>query len=186
MSGRRRPSRRLWIAALPGTVAAGGTVSWTSPSTLTITGPDGTPVSNAFVRYHYAGSLTNPVQPVTYVARGSAIIRSGANGQAMIPFRLHVRRPLPLSTPPSLHVDCIYVPRLHNAFGPIAAFATSVPGVFATDEGGTRIVVSAVTGTLRPLSSPPILLIHPAHPDDRPCENAHRRKEIRSRAVTGT
>jgi len=117
-------------------VIATATTSWTSASTILLTDERGAPASDAYVRYHYSGSLINPVHPVTYVARGSAIVRAEADGRVTIPFRLHFRPPLPLSTPPSVFIDCVFVPRLHNAFGPIAAGTTTRSGAFTVD--GTR------------------------------------------------
>ena len=137
--GRRR--WRRWVVAFLVAVVAAATVSWTSASTLLITGPDGAPVADVFVRYHYSGYVINPVHPITYVARRSVIIRADSSGRAAIPFAVHGRRPLPLSTPPSLSVDCVYVPNLHNAVGPISRFTSSVQGVFTIDEQPRHIVV---------------------------------------------
>ena len=105
----------------------------------------GAPASDAYVRYHYDGDLINPVHPVTYIARGSVILRADALGRVTIPGRLHVRRLLPLSLPPRLFIDHAYVPRLHNAFGPIAEGTMSRPGVFAIDEGRQHVTVVDVS-----------------------------------------
>jgi hypothetical protein len=120
------------------------TVSWTSGTAVRFTDTAGAP-AEAYVRYHYDGHLINPVHPVSYIARGSVIVRVDAEGRARIPGRIHVRSPLPLSLPPSLFIDHVYVPRLHNAFGPIADGTTSRPGVFAIDERRQHVTVFDVS-----------------------------------------
>lgn len=155
-------------------------VSWTSGVTMTLVDESGRPASGAYVRYHYDGSLLNPVHPVTYVARGSVIVRADAGGRVRIPGRLHLRAPLPLSTPPRLFLDHVYVPRLHNAFGPIGEGTASRPGVFTLDdrrehvtifdvstepeqwEASLRSLYGCILGTLSPVGS-----MAPAAPGDR-------------------
>ena len=146
MQRSRKNRVRSGIAVTVAVLFAAATVSWSLPTTLILTDRDGAPVSDAYVRYHYEGELVNPVHPVTYVARGSAITRSDADGRIRIPFRLHLRSPLPVSTPPWLYVDNVYTPRLHNAFGPIAERSTSRPAVFTLDEGHERVTVFDVSG----------------------------------------
>ena len=98
-----------------------------------------------YLRFHYDGHLINPVHPVTYVARGSAIVRANADGRVTIPGRLQVRSLLPPSMPPRPFIDHVYVPSLHNAFGPIAEGTTSHPGVFTLDEMRQRVTVFDVS-----------------------------------------
>ena len=138
---------RILMAVSVAAVLAVASVSWTEPITLRLTDEHGQPASDAYVRFHYSGHLINPVHPVTYVARESAIIRANADGRATIPRRLHVRRPLPLSTPPSVFIDHVYVPRLHNAFGPVTPYTMSRPGVFAIGENHTDLTISDVSGS---------------------------------------
>jgi hypothetical protein len=102
----------------------------TPGATVRFTDAAGAPASDVYVRYHYDGHLINPVHPVTYIARGSVIVGADALGRATIPGRMHLRRLFPLSMPPRLFIDHVYLPRLHNAFGPIAEGTTSRPGVF--------------------------------------------------------
>ena len=133
------------VVALLALVAM-ATVSWTSGTTVRFTDEADAPASDAYVQYHYYGSLINPVHPVTYVARGSVIVRADADGRVRISGRIHLRRPLPLSTPPRLFIDHVYVPRLHNAFGPIAEGTTSRRGVFTVDESLHHVTVADVSG----------------------------------------
>ena len=121
------------------------TVSWTPGATLRLVDEAGAPASGAYVRFHYKGYLINPVHPVGYIARGSVVVRAGEDGIVRIPGRLHVRSPLPPSTPPKLFVDNVYVPRLHNAFGPVADGTISRPGVFAVDERREHLTVADVS-----------------------------------------
>jgi hypothetical protein len=88
----------VWIAVGLLAVAAMATVSWTSAARIRFTDESGKPLSGAYLRFHYDGHLVNPVHPVSYVARGSAIVR--ADGRVTIPGRLHVRSLLSLSMPP--------------------------------------------------------------------------------------
>ena len=81
----------------------------------------------------------------SYVARGSVILRADALGRVGIPGRLHVRRLLPLSFPPRLFIDQVYLPRFHNAFGPIVKGTASRPGVFAIDEHRHHVTVFDVS-----------------------------------------
>jgi hypothetical protein len=127
-------------------VLATASLSWTRSATLRLVDGDGAPVAGAFVRFHYTGYLVNPVHPVSYIARGSAIVRTGADGTVRIPGRLHVRSPLPPSTPPHLWIDQIYAPRQHNAFGPLGEWTTSRPGVFLVDARRERVTVADVSG----------------------------------------
>ncbi|HSC27003.1 MAG TPA: hypothetical protein VLD67_06990, partial [Vicinamibacterales bacterium] len=122
------------------------TVSWTPGATFRLADEDGRPIADAYVRFHYDGHLINPVHPVSYVASGSVIIRPDAAGRVTIPGRVHFRRPLPLSLPPSLFVDHVYVPRLHNAFGPIAKQTMPRPGVFSISEDRNIVSVADVSG----------------------------------------
>jgi hypothetical protein len=87
------------------------------------------------------------VHPVTYVARESAIIRADPDGRATIPARLHLRRPLPLSTPPSVFIDHVYVPHLHNAFGPVTEHTMSRPRVFAIAESHSDVSIFDVSAS---------------------------------------
>jgi hypothetical protein len=144
------PSFRRWIDITVGVVAALAalaTTSYTQSVTLHLLDGDGAPASDAYVRYHYHGHLINPVHPLSYVARNSVIVRADSSGRVTIRGRVHVRWPLPPSTPPELLIDGVYVPRLHNSFGPIAAGAMSRPGVFMIDENRERVTVFDVSHT---------------------------------------
>jgi hypothetical protein len=184
--------RRLSLA-IAGTLLAlfvAATTSWSSGAAFAIADESGAPAAGAFVRYHYTGQLLNFVHPVRYIARGSAITRADEAGRVVIPGRVLFRRPLPLSGPPSLFVDHVYVPRLHNAFGPIAPLTQSRPGVFTVDDRRERVVVAdvspsperwelslrflfdAIRGTLATTGS-----IAPAAPDDA-ATVAHARELI--------
>ena len=138
---------RLWSAVLLVSAFALATVSWTPAATFRLIDEHGAPAADAFIRFHYDGHLINLVHPVSYIARGSVIVRSDADGLVRIPGRVHFRRPLPLSTPPSLFIDHVYVPRLHNAFGPIAKQTMPRPGVFSISEQRDVVGVADVSGS---------------------------------------
>jgi hypothetical protein len=138
---------RRGVAGLLVALVLAASLSWTFATTLVITDESGAPASDAYVRYHYEGNLLNFVHPITYVARASAIVRPDAEGRVQIPFRIHFRPPLSFSSPPSLVIDNVFVPRLHNAFGPIGRWATSREGVFSWDEQRNHVTVFDVSGT---------------------------------------
>lgn len=135
----RRPS--TWIAAVLAALLVTATTSWTRPTTIVLTDEQGMPASDAYVRYHYEADIINFVDSLSRVTRGSAIGRAEADGRVTIPSRLHFRSPMALSTPPEVFIDCVIVPRLHNAFGPVGEYTTSRPGVFTIDAGWERLTV---------------------------------------------
>ena len=137
---------RTWIVSAFAVLLAAASVSWTACRTIVLTDEHGAPASDAYVRYHYEGHLVNPVHPVTYVARGSVVTRADDAGRVRIPFRIHLRSPLPVSTPPWLVIDNVFVPRSHNAFGPIAERTTPRPGVFSMDDQRRHVTVFDVNG----------------------------------------
>jgi hypothetical protein len=139
----RRLAVRLVVALL--VVVLPASVSWTSGVIWHVRAADGAPAAGAFVRYHYAGHLLNPVHSVSYDSGPSVILRTDGAGQVTIPWRLHVRRPLPLSLPPRLMMDDVYVPRLRNAFGPIAGSTPSRPGVVLVDHAAGTLTVADVS-----------------------------------------
>ena len=129
-----------------GILLAIASVSWTPARTLRLTDESGAPASGAYARYHYSGFILNPVDSLTYVSGGSRIVRADAEGRVRIPGRIHVRAPLPPSTPPAVFIDHLYVPRLHNAFGPLADGTSSQPGVFLVDPRRERVSIVDVSG----------------------------------------
>ena len=139
----RRLIVRLVVALLVVVVPA--SVSWTSDVTWHVRESGGASAAGTFVRYHYEGHLLNPVHSVSYDSGPSVIVRTDRGGQVTIPWRFHVRTPLPLSLPPRLMVDDVYVPRLRNAFGPVTASTSSRPGVFTIDHATATIAVSDVS-----------------------------------------
>lgn len=136
---------RIWAVVATVIVIPAATTSWTPGASWLLTDERGQPASDAYVRYHYTGNLLNFVHPLSYVAGGSVIIRADADGRVTIPGRVHFRRPLPLSTPPSVFIDHVFVPRLHNAFGPLAASTISRAGVFTIDEGRESVTIFDVS-----------------------------------------
>ena len=100
---------RNWILGALAVLVAASTISWTPSTTIVLTDEYGAPAADAYVRYHYEGHLVNPAHPVTYVARGSVVTRGEAGGRVRIPFRIHLRSPFPISTPPWLVIDNVFV-----------------------------------------------------------------------------
>ena len=121
------------------------TISWTPASGIVLTDEQGMPASDAYVRYHYETDILNFVDSLSRVTRGSAIVRADADGGVTIPFSLHFRNPLRFSLPPSLYLDCVIVPRLHNSFGPVGKYTTSRPDVFTINGGWQHLTVFDLT-----------------------------------------
>lgn len=123
---------------------AAASVSWSPAAALHITDAAGSPAAGAYVRYHYDTSILNFVDSLDRVARGSTIVRAGADGTATIPGRLHLRAPWPITTPPRLFVDHVYASRLHNASGPIPLrHGPRQAPLFRVGEGGRVTLVDA-------------------------------------------
>ena len=135
-----------WLLVLFLLALAAASISWTLPATITLTDAHGAPASGAYVRYHYESNVLNFVDSISYVVRGSVITRADAEGRIRIPFRIHVRPPLQFTTPPSLAVDDIVVPRLHNTFGPISKWTTTRPDVFEVRGQQDRFTIYDVSG----------------------------------------
>jgi hypothetical protein len=123
------------VVALAAAGLGTATLSWTRAVTIEVRDGTGRPAAGAYLRYHYDASILNPVDSLSFVARGSAIVRADGDGRVRIPFRLHVRAPLPLSSPPRLFVGHLYVPRLHHAVGPSPISLVSLPGRIIVEEG---------------------------------------------------
>jgi hypothetical protein len=110
--------RRLrFTAILVIALLAVASVSVKLPRTLEVADPSGPPMHPAYVVYSYFGSSLNPVDSVTYRAGRLALARSDPSGRIVIPAALHLHKPFPLETHPSLVVEFVYAPRLHNATG---------------------------------------------------------------------
>ncbi len=135
---------RLTVSLL--IVGAVASVSWSSAAEWHIVEAGDGPAAGAFVRFHYTGHLLNPVHPVSYDLGPSVIVRADDQGRVVIPWRLHLRRPLPLSLPPRLMIDDVYVPRLRNTFGPIADGTPSRAGVAHVDHEARTVALQDVSG----------------------------------------
>ena len=133
------------LLAMAAVLLAAASISWSPEVTVHLRDAAGAPASGAYVRYHYEGSILNFVDSLDYVARGSVVTRADAEGRAIVPGRLHVRSPLRLTLPPRVFVDRVYVPRLHNAVGPIPPFSLTQPGVVEV-EPGYRVTMYDVSG----------------------------------------
>ena len=116
LSVQPRTVKRLKIAGIVLVLlAALASISFNVPRKFAIVDTAGAPLHPAYIVYTYRGSRPNPVHPVTYQARPFVVARSDASGRVAIPSAFHVHKPFPLETPPSLQVEFIYVPGLHNA-----------------------------------------------------------------------
>lgn len=108
-----------WLTALVllGLLIA-ASVSYTRAYTLEIVDNDGRP-QTAYALYNHQGHWLNPVHPVSYNATQTAVIRGDADGRLTIPAALHVHLPFPIQTHPTVSIEMVYVPQLHNAGGQI-------------------------------------------------------------------
>jgi hypothetical protein len=110
--------RRLAVAALvaAAALAAATQVHVTLPRTLLLVGPDGKPLAEAWVGYHFRGHRFATVQSNTWDRPGE--LARTEDGEMALPLRVHLRS-WPLATGPEPVIDLVYVPRLHNATGPL-------------------------------------------------------------------
>jgi hypothetical protein len=132
--------RRVIAAALIGLLVA-ASVSSTRGYTLEIVDADGRPAV-AYALFNHQGHWLNPAHPVSYDATPRTIIRSDAGGHLRVPSALHLHYPFPVQTHPTLWIEMVYVPRLHNAEGRFSKnYAASMAGVWEMDAASRRAVV---------------------------------------------
>jgi hypothetical protein len=129
------------IAVLVAALLIAASVSFTSRYTLEIVDSEGRP-QIAYAIYAHRGSRPNFVHPVSYEATPRTLVRGEADGRLTFPAAVHLHRPFPLETHPSLWIEMVYVPRLHNASGRIGGgYAASTAGVWETDLQRRRALV---------------------------------------------
>jgi hypothetical protein len=162
--------RRLRLAAVViALLLVAGSVSYSCGRTYTFVDEANAPVDPIYVAFYHSGSRPNPVHPVRYRASTLRVIRSDAPGQLVIPGKLHVHLPFPIETHPSVEVELVYAPRVHNAWGRLHVDAFPMPGLFGLDQNRRKATVSDLStkpdawqGTLSNLSSVINRLIAPA------------------------
>jgi hypothetical protein len=133
--------RRLVALVLLGLLPVAASVSYTAGYTLEIVDSEGRP-QRAYALYNHQGQWLNPVHPVSYNATQTTVTRGDDNGRLTIPAAFHVHLPFPVQTHPSLWIDMVYVPRLHNAGGRIGGgYAASAAGAWEMDATWHRAVV---------------------------------------------
>lgn len=160
-------TRLRWVALLFAGLLAAASVSFNRPRTFTLLDPQGGPVDEVYVAYSYVGRRLNFVHPVTYQAKSLALVRESGAGLVTLPAAFHIHLPFPAQTYPSLSVEMVYVPSLHNAWGRFGDGSPSRPALFELDEDGMRAIVFDLRdrpepweGTLRTLSSLIGRLVH--------------------------
>jgi hypothetical protein len=131
---------RLIALGLLGLLVA-ASVSYTRSYTLEIVDKEGRP-QTAYALYNHQGHWLNPVHPVSYNATQTTVLRGDADGRLTIPAALHVHLPFPIQTHPSLSIEMVYVPQLHNAGGQIrGGYAASAASAWEMDATRHRAVV---------------------------------------------
>ncbi len=153
--------RRLRLVGLVVIVLlAAASVSFNARTHFQLTDTTGAPLEPIYIAYARVGHRLNPVHPVTYQARPLALARSASAGSVPIPAAFHVHLPFPLETHPSLWVEMVYVPRMHNAWGQFNKGSPSRRDIFVIDATGHGATVSDLSGepqlwegSLRNLSS---------------------------------
>jgi hypothetical protein len=139
---------------------AAASVSFNARTTFHLTDAVGAPQEPVYIAFSRVGHRLNPVHPVTYQARPLALARSDGAGGVAIPAAFHVHLPFPVETHPSLWIEMVYVPRMHNAWGQFNEGSPSRRGIFVIDATRHAATVSDLTGepqlwegSLRNLSS---------------------------------
>jgi hypothetical protein len=134
--------RRLRLAAVViALLLVAGSVSYSCGRTYTFVDEANAPVDPIYVAFYHSGSRPNPVHPVSYRASTLRVIRSDAPGQLVIPGKLHVHLPFPIETHPSVEVELVYAPRMHNAWGRLHVDARPMPGLFGLDQNRRKATV---------------------------------------------
>jgi hypothetical protein len=105
--------------------------------TLHVVDMNGAPVPGVWVIYHHEGARPNPAHSTTYQATGRSLIQGDSAGRVEIPLSVHVHWPFPIETHPSLRVDLVYAPDLHNGLATIGDSAIARPGAVVADDLAT-------------------------------------------------
>jgi hypothetical protein len=141
-------------------LAVMASVSYRGRRTFELVGAAAEPIDPVFVAYIYRGGRPNFVHSVSYEASPLTLARSDAGGRVVVPGSWFVHAPFPIKTHPSLWIELVYAPRLHNAWGALNGASPSIPGVFVIDRPGQRATLTDLSdrpeqweGTLRNLSS---------------------------------
>jgi hypothetical protein len=184
--GRMR-RRRLIALLLVSLVAA--SVSYTPGYTLDIVDSAGRP-QTGYALYTHQGYSLNPAHLVSYNATRLTVVRGDDNGRLTIPAAFHVHWPFPLQTHPTLWIQMIYVPRLHNAWARIVQRApASEAGIWQMTTPNRAVVFDVSDrpedwhGTLSNLSffmSPAIRDVDPSRAGPLLELIAHFRAEYRA------
>jgi hypothetical protein len=163
------PVRARVVLAILLLLVAAGSVSYSCARTYTFVDEAHAPVDPVYVAYYHVGSRPNLVHPVSYRATLLRVVRSTAPGQLVIPGEWHVHKPFPIETHPTVHVELVYTPRLHNAVGGLHEATPARPGLFVLDHRLRQATVSDVSrrpeaweSTLSTLSSVISRLVAPA------------------------
>lgn len=132
MSRRIRWLRRVALALALLLIAAVAvtSVSVVPSRTGTLLDASGRPLEGAYVAYSYRGYRFNFVDTLTYERPGK-IVRTDARGEFKTRGFVHVHPPLDSALMP--WIEWVYAPRLHFAFGPLAFWRASIPGVLEID-----------------------------------------------------
>lgn len=122
--------RPRWIAVGLIALLAVASFSVSLPRAFELVDQAGAAHDIAYIAYSYAGSVPNPVHPVSYQAKPLALARADRAGQVAIPLTFHAHLPFPLKSHPSFQMELVYVPRAHNALGKLMEGGPALPGVF--------------------------------------------------------
>jgi hypothetical protein len=124
---------RFWLVVIGLTLAL-ASVSIARGRTLHVMDTNGAPVPGVWVVYHHEGTRPNPAHSTTYQATGRSLIQGDAAGRVDIPASVHLHWPFPLETHPSLRIDLVYAPGLHNGLATIGDRAITRPGAVVAND----------------------------------------------------
>ena len=127
--------RRLRLAAVViALLLVAGSVSYSCGRTYTFVDEANAPVDPIYVAFYHSGSgQTRCIRSVIARLR-FGVIRSDGPGQLVIPGKLHVHLPFPIETHPSVEVELVYAPRVHNASGRLHVDAPDAGAVRARSK----------------------------------------------------
>lgn len=135
----RPPRRRLIVIGLALLVLA--SVSLDCGRVLRVVDTNGSPVRTVLIVYHREGGRLN-LHPQTYQASAPSVLEGGPDGRVWIRPSIYMHLPFPLETHPTITVDLVFAPLLHNGLATIRDRAILDPGGFRVDDDLATVTLS--------------------------------------------
>lgn len=132
--------RRFRLLAVLTALLFAASISFSRARTLDVVAERQASIETVYVAYSYEGHRLN-FHGGTYQAAPLALLRGAPTGRITVPARFHVHLPFPLESHPWMRIDLVYVPRIHNALGPILEGTGTQPGFFEIDASQRHLTM---------------------------------------------